>query len=126
MLKTYQGACHCGAVRFQVSAEIDQMRICDCSICRMRGALTFRVPGHAMRFMTPLEELTAYRWGSMTGADYFCPRCGILPFRRPSDPTPEERAAGAVPFEGWAINLRCLAGVGLENLPVRQITGRLL
>lgn len=126
MQTRYQGSCHCGAVRFEVAADIDHMRICDCSICRMRGALNFRVPEGALRLLTPLEALTVYRWGSMTGADYFCPICGILPFRRPSQPTDRERAAGAQHFDGWVINLRCLDGLDLNVLPVEQIEGRLL
>jgi hypothetical protein len=29
-----------------------------------------------------------------------------LPFRRPSDPTPQERRDGVEPFDGWAVNGR--------------------
>ncbi|NIY79740.1 GFA family protein [Celeribacter sp. HF31] len=126
MPKTYQGSCHCGATGFEVTAEIDHMRVCDCSICRKRGALNFRVPKEALQMLTPLEDMTVYRWGTMTGADYFCPHCGISPFRRPSAPTEKELAAGATRFEGWAINLRCLEGVDLEALPVVTIKGSAL
>ena len=54
MRQTYQGSCHCGAVRFEVDAEIDQVRVCDCSICRRRGALLHRVEPEDLRFLTPL------------------------------------------------------------------------
>lgn len=40
----FEGSCHCGAVRFEVETELDHVRICDCSICRRRGALNHRVP----------------------------------------------------------------------------------
>jgi hypothetical protein len=122
-MSAYRGSCHCGKVRFEVEAEIDHVRVCDCSVCRRRGALNFRVPKENLRLLTPWDDLAVYRWGSRTAADYFCPVCGILPFRRPSDPTPKERAEGVQPFDGWAINVRCLDGVDLEALPVRRIHG---
>jgi hypothetical protein len=59
----------------------------------------------------------------MTAADYFCPNCGILPFRKPSDPTPAERRSGAARFEGWAINARCLEGFDPTSVPTRHIRG---
>jgi len=65
----------------------------------------------------------SYQWGSMTAKDYFCLICGILPFRRPSDPTPQELRKGVEPFDGWAINVRCLEDVDLESLPIRKTYG---
>src|SRR6185436_15886284 len=32
MKTTYRGSCHCGRVRFEVSADLDHVRVCDCSI----------------------------------------------------------------------------------------------
>ena len=121
--KTYRGSCHCGRIRFEVEAEIDHVRACDCSICRRRGALNFRVPKENLRLLVPWEHLVLYQWGSRTARDYFCPVCGILPFRRPSDPTRAELAQGVLPFDGWAVNVRCLEGVDLDSIPVRKIFG---
>ena len=119
----YRGSCHCGRVRFEVEAQIDYVRACDCSICRRRGALNHRVPRNKLRLLTPWEELTLYQWGSRTAQDYFCPTCGLLPFRRPSDPTPAERAQGVEASDGWAVNVRCLEAVDLDAIPVRRIHG---
>jgi len=119
----YRGSCHCGAVRFEVEAEIGHVRECDCSICRRRGALNFRVARDALRVLTPAAETTIYRWGSMTGEDHFCRTCGIMPFRRPGAPTASERAAGVPEFDGWVINARCLEGVDLSSLPRIAIEG---
>jgi hypothetical protein len=119
----YSGSCHCGAVRFEVEAEIDHVRSCDCSICTRRAALSFRVPRENLRLLTPWENLTIYQWGTFTAKDYFCPKCGILPFRQPSAPSEEELRQGVVPFDGWAINVRCLEGIDLAALPVRRIHG---
>jgi hypothetical protein len=122
-MPTYKGSCHCGRVRFEVQAEIDHVRACDCSVCHRRGALNFRVPKEALTLLTPWEQLSLYQWGSKTAKDYFCPACGILPFRRPSDPTPQELQDGVEPFEGWAVNVRCLDGVDTASLPIRKIHG---
>lgn len=125
-MPTYLGACHCKAVRFEIDAQIDHIRVCDCSICAMRGGQMFRVPATAMRLHTPIENLTTYRWGSLTAIDYFCPICGILPFRRPSQPTQSELQLGMRPFDGWAINTRCLDGFRPDSVPVVPINGRRL
>jgi hypothetical protein len=85
--------------------------------------LIHRVPKDSLRLLTAWEELRVYRWGSCTGQDFFCPHCGILPFRRPSDPTPQELLEGVKPFDGWAVNVRCLNGIDLSAIPSRQIDG---
>lgn len=121
MKQTYDGACHCGKTRFKVTADIDHVRVCDCSICRTRGALIHRLPEEAVKILTPLSELTLYRWGSYTGRDYFCPVCGILPFRRTSMPTQAEVDTGSVPFGGWAVNTRCLKDFDIFAAPQKRI-----
>lgn len=123
MKKTDQGSCHCGRVRFEVEADIAHVRVCDCSICRKRGALIHRVPEEDIRIHTPLDRMTLYQWGTFTAKDYFCPVCGILPFRRPTAPSAEERAKGLKPFDGWAVNTLCLDGFNPASVPTRQIYG---
>lgn len=110
--KTYSGSCHCGDVRFEVDLDLDHVRECDCSLCRKRGALNHRVHPSDLRIETPLEEMTLYQWHTRTAKDYFCPRCGMLPFRRP-------RTAPQL----WTINVRCLDGVDLDSIPVEKVHG---
>ena len=112
MQQTYRGACHCGRVRFEVDAVLDHVRVCDCSICRRRGALIHRVAPAQFRLLTPLEDLTLYQFHTHTARDYFCPTCGILPFRRPRT-APDK----------WAINVRCLEDVDLDAIPVKRVYG---
>ena len=112
MKTTYRGSCHCGRVRFEVDADLDHVRVCDCSICRRRGALNYRVEEGDLRILTPLEQLTVYEWNTRTAKDYFCPVCGILPFRRPRT-APDK----------WTINVRCLEGVDLDAIPVKNVHG---
>src|SRR6267143_2358209 len=112
MKQTYQGSCHCGKVKFEVDADLDHVRVCDCSICRKRGALIHRVAPDCFRLITPIEELSLYEWHTKTAKDYFCSNCGILPFRH-------TRTTEDV----WGINVRCLDGADLSSIPVRQIYG---
>jgi hypothetical protein len=123
MRKTDKGSCHCGRVQFEVTADVDHVRICDCSICRKRGAMNFRVEEGDFNLKTPLENLSLYQWGSFTAKDYFCPVCGILPFRRPSYPTPNELAKGMPRFDGWAVNVRCLDDIDIARLQQKLIHG---
>jgi hypothetical protein len=122
-MRTYLGSCHCGRVRFEVDADLDHVRVCDCSICRRRGALIHRVAEDQLRILTPLDELTLYQWHTRTAEDWFCRTCGILPFRRPRHRTAGEEAASMPPFSGWSVNVRCLEGVDLEAIPVRRVHG---
>lgn len=122
MKRTYQGSCHCGRFRFEVVADIDHVRVCDCSICHKRGALNFRVPNEDVRLITPLSELTLYRWGTMTAEDYFCPICGILPLRRPRTRHGSESET-TDPFDGWAVNTRCLDGFDTSSVPEKPVHG---
>ena len=124
MKQTYEGACHCGKVRFEVTADIDHVRVCDCSNCRARGALIHRVPEEAVDILTPLSELTLYQWGSYTAKDYFCPVCGILPFRRTSMPTQAgiryrvgsvRRLGGQYPLPPGFRYFRCTAEANLPG-----------
>lgn len=112
MWRTYQGSCHCGQVRFEIDAELDHVRVCDCSICRRRGALLHRVEPENFRLETPLEAMSLYTFHTHTARDYFCPKCGILPFRRP-------RTAPGV----WSVNVRCLENVDLDAIPVQRLQG---
>lgn len=111
-MKTYQGACHCGHVTFEVDLDLDHVRVCDCTLCRKRGALNYRVEDSAIRIHTPLDEMTLYQWHTKTAKDYFCATCGILPFRRP-------RTAP----ELWTVNVRCLDDVDLEQIPLEHVHG---
>ena len=122
-MRTYRGSCHCGRVRFEVDLDLDHVRSCDCSICRRRGALIHRVEAGCLRLLTPLDDLTLYQWHTRTAEDYFCPTCGILPFRRPRHRTANEIAQGVPEFSGWGINVRCLDGVDPDAIPVKRVYG---
>jgi len=113
MKQTFKGSCHCGRVKFEVDTELDSVGVCNCSICRRRGTLIHRVEESDLRILTPLEDLTLYQWNTRTAKDYFCPTCGVLPFRRP-------RTAP----EMWVVNVRCLEDVDIDAIPVQKLYGK--
>ena len=96
-IRTYQGGCHCGAVRFEIRSELKRVVECNCSICTRKGALYHRVPPEDFTLLCGADALTAYKFGSGAATHPFCGRCGIHAFCRPrSQP------------HMFGINVRCL------------------
>jgi hypothetical protein len=112
MKQTYAGSCHCGFIKFEVDMDLDHVRVCDCTICKKRGALNHRVEEADIRIFTPLENMIQYKWHTQTATDYICPTCGILPFRHPRDRP-----------DIWTVNVRCLDRIDLDTIRVKKIYG---
>lgn len=115
-MRTYQGSCHCGAVRFEVDSEFRRVGICNCSICLRRNAVMLRVPAEHFRLLAGEAALQLYRFNTGTAKHYFCKTCGTYPFHRP-------RLAP----EAYAVNVFCLDGVdraSLAGLEVVEFDGR--
>jgi hypothetical protein len=43
-MKTMEGGCYCGRVRFRVTTDLDGVSICNCSICIKKGIWHLAVP----------------------------------------------------------------------------------
>ncbi len=82
-LVTYQGGCHCGAVRFQVMINQHQAIDCNCSICRKKGFLHLIVPPENFTLLQGENELTTYTFNTGIAKHIFCRICGIHSFYRP-------------------------------------------
>ena len=82
-MQTYHGSCHCGAVKFEVDAELSQLERCTCSICSKKGALFCRVPPDQFRQLQGKDDLTLYRFNTELAKHYFCSHCGIHTFGHP-------------------------------------------
>jgi len=74
-----KGQCHCGAVAFEVELEngLEDLRRCNCSLCRRKGAVIASVPLEKLTLTKGAEVLTHYQWNSKTAKHYFCKICGI-------------------------------------------------
>jgi hypothetical protein len=113
-LRTYAGACHCGAVRFEVDAPARvTVQDCNCSICAKTGYLHLIVPAERFRLLSGADMLTEYRFNTGTARHLFCKVCGVKPFYVPrSNP------------DGYSVNLRCLDRDRFEAVTVEPFDGR--
>jgi hypothetical protein len=112
MVSRHSGACHCGAVRFTVSHDPEELTTCDCSLCVKRNALMAKIPQAALRIDSGEDWLTLYEWNTRRAKHYFCSRCGIYVFHR-------KRAAP----DFFGVNIFCLEGFDVAALPVRATDG---
>jgi hypothetical protein len=121
MLRTYNGSCHCGAVRFE--AEIDIVAgtgKCNCSTCTKTRFWSVRVWPEAFRLLAGADGLADYRGSNPVAHHPFCRRCGVHPFQRVDTPN----MTGA-PYVN--VNVACLDGVDVDELsaaPVSYYDGR--
>ena len=112
-MKTYEGGCHCGRVRFRVTADLTRVTECNCSICTKKGFLHLIVAPEAFELLSGKEALTTYRFNTGTAQHTFCATCGIHPFYVPrSDPDKID------------VNVRCLDGVDLAAIKTHLFDGR--
>lgn len=114
---TYQGTCHCGAVRFQVEADLSRGAArCNCSICTRVAQLGVIVKPEAFRLLAGEEALSSYEWGAKISRRYFCRHCGIHCFGR-----------GSLPELGGAFvsaNLNCVDALDPGQMPAVYWDGR--
>jgi hypothetical protein len=96
------GACHCGAVRFTVRLPegLDKARRCNCSYCRMRGAVVVSAMFEDLIVTSGAEVLSLYKFNTKVAEHHFCSVCGIYTHhRRRSNPNQ------------LGVNVACLEGV---------------
>lgn len=75
--RTLRGSCHCGAVRFQVQADLAHgASRCNCSVCTKLGALGSIVKPDAFELLSEQAALSSYEWGHKISKRYFCKSCG--------------------------------------------------
>ncbi len=112
-MSTYQGGCHCGRVQFEVTAQIDEVIDCNCSICAKRGFLHSIVEPEQFRLLTAEDAVALYQFNTKTAKHYFCPVCGVCSYYVPrSHPDKID------------VNVRCLEGIALEELSIVPFNGR--
>ena len=112
-MQTYEGACHCGHVRFRVHAELSRVDVCNCSICTKKGFVHWIVEPAQFELLAGGDELTSYRFNTGVAEHKFCKHCGIHTFYTPrSDPDKID------------VNVRCLEGIDLAQLELRHFDGK--
>ncbi|MCP3144378.1 GFA family protein [Pyxidicoccus xibeiensis] len=115
-LKTYEGGCHCGKVRYEVKLDLTQPMIaCNCSICGKTGSVLGFVPVDSFTLRSGEQNLTDYQFNKKVIHHLFCSTCGVRSFARGTGPDGKEMRA---------INVRCLDNIDLEKLNVMKFNGR--
>jgi len=113
MERTWQGGCHCGAVRFEVTADISEVVDCNCSVCTKKGFLHLIVEPEKFRLLKGADALVTYRFNTGTARHTFCGTCGIHAFYTPrSHPDKVD------------VNARCLEGIDLAALKIVLFDGQ--
>ena len=108
-----EGGCHCGAVRFRVrlSDGLHSARRCNCSFCRMRGAIAVSAPLDGLTILQGAAALTLYRFNTGTAEHHFCRHCGIYTHhRRRSNP------------DEYGVNVACLDGISPFDFAEIKVT----
>ena len=110
----HTGGCHCGAVRFEVTAPAEvEVHECNCSICSKLGYLHLIVPRKHFRLLRGEDALSTYTFNTGQARHLFCRNCGVESFYVPrSHP------------DGYSVNLRCLDDGTLKKVSICPFDGR--
>lgn len=115
MPQNYSGGCQCGAVRYDVTADIGEVMACNCSRCGKLGTLLTFVPSAAFHLKKGDGAMTEYLFNKHNIHHLFCKTCGIQSFAR---------GKGRDGAEMIAINVRCLDGVDPDSFKVKKVDGK--
>jgi hypothetical protein len=83
-----RGECNCGAVAFETDAELKDVYVCHCSICR-------KVANEAFRWLRGEDQITAWTKPNTEWHGWFCRVCGS-PVPGANDPTRTFIPAGLI------------------------------
>ena len=103
----HKSTCHCGAVELELTLPngLEEIRRCDCSMCKRRGAIVASVTLDNLNVVKGSEKLSLYQFNTMTAKHYFCSVCGIYTHhQRRSNPNL------------YGFNVACVEGVDLNSL----------
>jgi hypothetical protein len=120
--KVWTGACHCGTVRFTVTLVdgLDKPRRCNCSLCRMRGAVVVSARVGDLTIESGADALQLYRFNTMQAEHYFCSRCGIYTHHKRRS-NPNQLGVNVASFAGSvrSISRPCLC-MRVSGIPVMR------
>ena len=108
MKKTYQGSCHCGAVRFEADIDLAAgICKCNCSICFKTRAWMAFIPADAFRLLSGEPGLRDYQFAKKSIHHMFCGQCGVRSFAYGNDGKGNR---------SYAARVNCLDGIDPQEL----------
>jgi hypothetical protein len=114
MLKTYEGGCHCGRVRFRAKVDLQWLSQCSCSVCTKKGILHLPIAPEDFELLRGKNALTVYTFGTGVAQHSFCSHCGMHAFYIPRSQS-----------DRITVNARCLDDIDGPSLaPTRFFGGR--
>jgi len=114
MKKTYTGGCQCGAVRYEVSADIGEIISCNCSRCRRLGSLLAATSASDFKLNAGKGAMTDFQFNKHVIHHPFCSICGIQSYAYGKGPGGKDTVM---------INVRCLDGVDADQFKVMKFDG---
>ena len=112
----HTASCHCGHLKLEIDAPLDNAIECNCSICAKKGYILAFAPASQVRVVSD-ADIRGYRFHSMKIEHAFCGHCGCSPFGRGEAPNGTDT---------YAINLRCVDGLDLSSVNISPFDGRSL
>jgi hypothetical protein len=88
---------------------IEDLRRCNCSICRRRGAIVASVSLDGLVVTNGADKLRMYQFNTMTAKHYFCSVCGIY--------THHQRRSNPQQFGFNVACLECADSLDLGSIP---------
>ena len=102
-MQTYHGSCHCGAVKYEIEADLRRVTRCTCSICTKKGILLARVEPDKLKISEGEDQLKLYQFNEMVAEHYFCPNCGIHTFGHPRA-APDKFVVNVNTLDDWDVH----------------------
>jgi hypothetical protein len=115
MAAVHSGSCHCGAVRFEVTTDLEQVMECNCSHCYRKGLMLTFVEPPAFNLLAGEDALSEHQFNRHTIRHLFCRTCGVQSFARGVRPDGAEMVA---------VNVRTLEDVEPWSLSPSRVDGR--
>jgi hypothetical protein len=123
-VKTYQGSCHCGAIRFEADLDLAEgSNRCNCSYCAKVRAWFAFAKGPSRFRVLDASGVSEYRWTPPGEPEphltfTFCRTCGVRTFARG-----ELEALGGI-FHAIHVPTLALSPDELAAMPIRYVNGR--
>jgi hypothetical protein len=96
--------------------DVGEVIACNCSRCGKLGSLLAFAPLDKLKVLSGEEDLQTYKFNKNVINHQFCKVCGIEPFALAKNPRSGEDVA--------AVNVRCLDGIDVSKLVIKQVDGK--